>query len=98
MKLLVVDKNCYVARLENCTQSRDLSHAYSFLQIAEIYRQAGQREKALDWAEQGMKSFSKRDSRLVEFLAREYQRLARHDDAMKLIWHEFIETPFLKNY
>ncbi len=77
---------------------RDLSDAYSFLQIAEIYRQAGQREKALDWAEQGMKSFSKRDSRLVEFLAREYHRLARHDDAMKLIWHEFIESPFLKNY
>jgi uncharacterized Zn finger protein len=77
---------------------RDLSHPYSFLQVAEIYREARQHDKALDWAEQGMKAFSKRDSRLVEFLAREYHGLARHDDAMKLIWHEFIESPFLKNY
>ncbi|HLA11584.1 MAG TPA: hypothetical protein VJ023_13435 [Pyrinomonadaceae bacterium] len=77
---------------------RDLSHAYSFLQIAEIYREAREFDKALDWAEQGMKSFSQRDSRLVEFLAREYHRRARHDDAMKLIWREFVESPFLKNY
>jgi len=77
---------------------RDLSHAYSFLQIAEIYREAREFDKALDWAEQGMKSFSQRDSRLVEFLAREYHRRARYDDAMKLIWREFVESPFLKNY
>jgi uncharacterized Zn finger protein len=77
---------------------RDISHAYAFLQIAEIYREAGQHDKALDWAEQGMKSFSQSDSRLVEFLAREYHRRARHDDAMKLIWHEFVESPSLKNY
>jgi hypothetical protein len=37
---------------------RDLSDAYSFLKIAEIYREAGQHDKALDWAEQGIKSFS----------------------------------------
>ncbi len=77
---------------------RDLSHAYSFLQIAEIYRQAGQHDKALDWAEQGMKSFPQADSRLVEFLAGEYHRRARHDDAMTLIWNQFVESPFLKNY
>jgi len=77
---------------------RDLSHAYSFLQIAEIYREAREFDKALDWAEEGMKSFSPRDTRLVEFLAREYHRRARHDDAMRLIWREFVESPFLKNY
>ncbi len=77
---------------------RDLSHAYSFLQIAELYREAGEHDKALDWAEQGMKAFPQRDSRLVEFLAREYHRSARHDDAMKLIWHEFVDSPSLKNY
>jgi uncharacterized Zn finger protein len=77
---------------------RDLSHAYSFLQIAEIYRGAGEHDKALEWAEQGMKSFSQSDSRLVEFLAREYHRRARHDDAMKLVWHEFVASPSLKNY
>ncbi|MDQ2855763.1 MAG: hypothetical protein M3R68_05505 [Acidobacteriota bacterium] len=77
---------------------RNLSKAYSFFQIAEIYREAGQHDKALDWAEQGLKSFSQRDSRLVEFLAREYHRRARHDDAMKLIWHVFFDAPCLKNY
>ena len=77
---------------------RDLSDAYSFLKIAEIYREAGQHDKALDWAEQGVKSFPRADSRLVEFLAVEYHRRSRHDDAMTLIWNQFVEWPFLKNY
>jgi uncharacterized Zn finger protein len=45
-----------------------------------------------------MKAFAKPDSRLVEFLAHEYHRRARHDDAMKLIWDQFFESPFLNNY
>ena len=77
---------------------RDLSHAYSYLQIAEIYREAGRHDEALEWAEQGMESFPQGDSRLVEFLAREYHRRARHDDAMTLIRNQFVESPFLKNY
>jgi uncharacterized Zn finger protein len=77
---------------------RDLSHPYSYLQIAEIYREAGRHDEALEWAEQGMQLFPQRDSRLVEFLAREYHRRGRHDDAMKLIWNQFAESPFLKNY
>lgn len=77
---------------------RDLSHPYSYFQIAEIYREAGKHDEALNWAERGMKAFAKPDSRLVEFLAREYHRRARHDDAMKLIWDQFIESPFLNNY
>lgn len=36
----------------------DLSGAYSFLKIADIYREAGQHDKALDWAEQVRASFS----------------------------------------
>ncbi|HKY44315.1 MAG TPA: hypothetical protein VJM50_14610 [Pyrinomonadaceae bacterium] len=77
---------------------RDLSHAYSFLEIAEIYREAGQQDKALAWAEQGIKSFPRADSRLVEFLAVEYHRRSRHDDAMTLIWNQFVESPYLQNY
>ena len=77
---------------------RDLSHAYSFLKIAEIYREAGQHDKALEWAERGVKSFPRADSRLVEFLAVEYHRRARHDDAMTLIWNQFVESPYLQNY
>jgi hypothetical protein len=77
---------------------RDLSHPYSYLQIAEIYREAGRHDEALEWAEQGMQAFPQRDSRLVEFLAGEYHRRGRHDDAMKLIWNQFVESPFLKDY
>jgi uncharacterized Zn finger protein len=77
---------------------RDLSHAYSFLKIAEIYREAGQHDKALEWAERGVKSFPRADSRLVEFLAVEYHRRARYDDAMTLIWNQFVESPYLQNY
>jgi uncharacterized Zn finger protein len=77
---------------------RDLSHPYSYLQIAEIYREARRYDEAFEWAQRGMQSFPQRDSRLVEFLAREYHRRGRHDDAMKLIWNQFVESPFLKNY
>lgn len=77
---------------------RDLSHSYSFLKIAEIYREAGENDKALAWAEQGLKSFPRRDSRLVEFLAQEYHRRTRHDDAMSLIWNQFVESPSLSHY
>lgn len=77
---------------------RDLSHSYSYLQIAEIYREAGENDKALEWAEQGLKSFPRRDSRLIEFLAHEYHRRARYDDAMSLIWDQFVESPSLGHY
>ena len=71
-------------------KKRDLSLPYSYLQIAETYRQAGQHDLALDWAERGLKAFPERpDSRLREFLAAEYHRRKRHDDAMALVWAAF---------
>lgn len=77
---------------------RDLSHSYSYLTIAEIYREVEENDKALAWAEEGLNSFPQRDSRLVEFLAQEYHRRARHEDAMKLIWDQFLESPSLGHY
>jgi uncharacterized Zn finger protein len=80
-------------------KSRDLSNAYTFLQIAEIYRQAGQPDKALEWAERGVKAFPDRtDSRLLEFLADEYHRRKRHDEAMQVIWKIFTERVGLEGY
>ncbi len=65
--------------------SRDLSHAYSYLKIAEVYREARRHDQALVWAEKGLEAFSERtDGRLREFAAEEYHRRRRHDDAMKL--------------
>lgn len=80
-------------------KTRDLSSAYQFLRIAEIYRGARNRDKALEWAERGVKAFpTGTDSRLREFLADEYHRQKRHDEAMALIWAEFSEGPDLEHY
>jgi uncharacterized Zn finger protein len=80
-------------------KARDLSNAYAYLQIAEIYRNARQRDKALKWAERGIKEFSAdTDSRLCEFLADEYHHLKRHDEAMHLIWKIFAEHTSLEDY
>jgi tetratricopeptide (TPR) repeat protein len=79
--------------------SRDLSNAYSYLRIAELCREAGQPKKALLWAEKGLKAFPEHtDIRLREFAAAEYHRLGRHNDAMKLMWAEFSERPWLLTY
>lgn len=79
--------------------SRDLSHAYSYLRIAEIYYETGQHDKALEWAEQGLKAFPERtDGRLREFAAQEYHRRRRHDDAINLMWAEYVERPGLESY
>jgi uncharacterized Zn finger protein len=79
--------------------SRDLSHAYDYLKIAEVYREARQHDNALLWVEKGLKAFPDHtDSRLREFAAEEYHRRRRHDDAMKLMWAEFSERPFLETY
>lgn len=79
--------------------NRDLSSAYSYLKIAEVYREAGQHDDALLWAEKGLKAFPERtDARLREFAAEEYHRRHRHDHAMMLMWAEFSERPFLETY
>ncbi len=80
-------------------KSRDLSHAYAYLEIAEIYRQARKHDLALEWAARGVEAFPERtDGRLREFLAGEYHRRKRHDEAMALIWAEFTDSPDLERY
>jgi len=79
--------------------SRDLSHGYSFLRIAEVLRDAGRVEDALTWAERGLAAFPDRpDPRLREFAAEEHHRSGRHDEAMKLMWAEFEARPGLESY
>jgi uncharacterized Zn finger protein len=80
-------------------KSRDLSSAYSFLKIAELYGEAGQHEKALEWAERGAQAFpDKTDSRLREFLAEEYHRRHRHAEAIEQVWALYRDTPNLETY
>jgi uncharacterized Zn finger protein len=79
--------------------SRDLSSAYSYWKIADVYREARQHDNALLWAEKGLKAFPERtDGRLREFAAEEYHRRRRHDDALKLMWAEFSERAYLESY
>jgi uncharacterized Zn finger protein len=79
-------------------KSRDLSHSYTYLQIAEIYRQAGRHDEALEWAERGVQDFPDPDSRLREFLAVEYRRRNRPEAAMEVMWEEFAQRPNFDNY
>ena len=80
-------------------KKRDLSRPYGYLQIAETYRNAGQYDAALEWAERGMKTFPQRqDPRLREFLAAEYHRRGQDDNAMALIWAAFGARPILDEY
>jgi len=78
---------------------RDLSNAFHYLEIADLYKNARQFDRALEWAERGVAAFPMRtDSRLREFLADEYHRRGRHPEAMALIWAEFSDHPSLERY
>jgi uncharacterized Zn finger protein len=82
-------------------KSRDLSSQYHYYEIAEIYRENKKYDKALEWAERGISDFPKAeriDWRLGEFLANEYHRRKRHDEAMQIIWTQFEKSPDLGNY
>lgn len=77
-------------------KARDLTVPYSYLKIAEIYQEAGQSERALEWAEKGWKAFAgerHRDGRLREFITMAYHRLGRHDEAMTMTWEAFAARP-----
>lgn len=80
-------------------KSRDLSQAYAFYQIAQLYQDAGRHDDALVWAERGAQAFPERtDARLRQFLIEEYHRRERHDEAMAIIWQAFTESPALPAY
>jgi len=80
-------------------KQRDLSLAYHYLTIAELYENAGKRKRALEWAEQGINAFPDRtDSRLRLFLAKLYEQIDRHDDAIVLVWQNFIDRPCLEHF
>ena len=80
-------------------KARNLSSAWAFLQIAEVYQGAKLPDKALEWAERGIKAFpEKTDHRLREFLADEYHRRQRHDEALQLVWTDFTESTGLATY
>ncbi len=79
--------------------NRDLSTAYDYLEVAQVFRDAGRDDEALDWAEQGVAAFPERtDSRLVEFLADAYLERSHGDEAVALMWKAFHEQPELESF
>lgn len=80
-------------------KSRDLSSGYSYLEIAEIWKKGGQPDKALDWAERGLRAFPERtDNRLRDFLVAVYLKRKRPDEALQLTWVQFAERPALEPF
>jgi uncharacterized Zn finger protein len=78
---------------------RNLTHANHYLRIAEIFRQAEERDKALAWAERGMKAMPGYEGAMLrEFVAEEYRHSDRHADALRIVWIEFRDGPSLDRY
>jgi uncharacterized Zn finger protein len=77
---------------------QDLSHPHSYLAIAQLYLEAGQRNRALEWAESGLKAFDFRTPKLQEFVVEEYHRRGRNEEAMELIWQSFTQSITLRSY
>ena len=78
---------------------RDLSSAFNFLRIAGLYRDAGDREQALVWAERGMKAMPGYEGAgLRLFVAEEYRHIDRYADALRIVWLEFRDNQSLENY
>ena len=80
-------------------EERDLSIGYRFLQIAELCREHGEDDMALEWAERGMAAFAEDpDPRLRAFLIEEYRRRGRSAEARELSVQAFEARPTLETY
>jgi uncharacterized Zn finger protein len=80
-------------------KSKDLSNSFAYLEIAQIYKEQGDDEKALEWAEEGAWVFpGGGHPDLRRFLADEYHDRGRHEEAMDLIWKEFAGRLRLDGY
>ena len=80
-------------------KSRDLSSPHYYLNIAEILLKAGQPDKALEWAERGLKAFSKNPGNpLRDFLVAAYLKHKRNDEALQLTWIQFEQSCSLETY
>ncbi len=80
-------------------KKRDLSSAYHYSEIAEVYKKAKRYDEALQWAEKGLKAFKNEPNYLlVDFLIAEYQRRKQHDKAIQLAWQGLVRQPHLQNY
>lgn len=80
-------------------KKRDLTRPACFLEIAQLYQEAGRNDDALAWAERGVRTFEKEpDTRLVDFLAEACHRKGLHEKALEIIWASFVRSPGIERY
>jgi uncharacterized Zn finger protein len=80
-------------------KARDLSSAYRYLTIAELWAANGRDDLALEWAERGLHAFpAATDNRLRDFLVPAYLMRQRNEEALQLTWVQFEERPILDHY
>lgn len=76
--------------------SKNLSKEYSYVAIIEAYQEAGNTDKALEWAERGFSVFPEIHSgKISDQLVSLYRERGRHTDALAILWKRFEETPSL---
>ncbi len=82
--------------------ARDLSHAYDFLEIAEVLVEAGRHDDALQWAQRGLIAFADDergpDLRLDDFVLGEYLERGQTDDLVALVWGRFEKRQTAMHY
>lgn len=95
MEKLAVQAGDVDARVE--VMARDLSHAYDFLEIAEVLAEAGRDDEALEWAQRGLIAFADDergpDPRLDDFVLAAYLARGRLDELIALVWERFENRP-----
>ena len=80
-------------------KAHDLSAAHRYLNIAQLYEEAGNTDMARQWAERGLAAFPHRtDNRLRDFLVQQYLLCGRDEQALQLTWVQFDEVPSLSSY
>lgn len=80
-------------------KQRNLASAYGYVEIAQLYQEEGQPDRALEWAERGRAAFPDQlDSRLRDFLVNAYHERGQFDQVMALVWQAFTENPRLGSY
>lgn len=77
---------------------RDLSSANTFMRIAQLYSDAGQHEKALSWAKEGLQAFNHEHDIFKVFIARQHQFLGQTEQALAMVWRRYQSTPGAHTY
>lgn len=76
--------------------SYDLSHPHAYVRIVETCREHHRQREAVQWAERGIKIFPHNSLRSI--LAELYQHDGLDDEALELLWQNFLEQASPENY